>query len=233
MRIISDFRDYYDCVQAMGQDLGTQYLRKKRIVELNTFPFPTFWCLPSNRAPVGFRVAIIGFCGKIYPALEVTYDWAQPPVFCYTVEEVDVVVEAHCSKKEIESYRWKTTRKRYWRHSRHHTAWYDRQRRTAVVKFFNECAEQQDRHGQFFIDEGCPIFVARYDRTNNMSITFNECLKPLEFFRMFDTYTAFQEIYMYVCNLALPFKPIPKVSDKDMVMAKGFNKWSFRKEPRK
>ena len=228
MRIISDFRDYYDCVQGMGVDLETVYLRKKRRVELDTFPFPTFWCHPSSRQPVGFRVAIVGFCGKIYPALEVTYDWAKPSVFCYSVEEVDAVVGAHCRDKEIRSYRWRSQRGRrsHWKDYRH---WPNQQRRGFVVQFFNECAEQ-NRHEQFFRD--APIFVARYDRTNDMSITFNECLKPLGFVRVFDPYTAFQEIYMFMCNLAVPLKPIPEVSDKDMVTAKGFNKWSFRKEPR-
>jgi hypothetical protein len=38
---------------------------------------------------------------------------------------------------------------------------------------------------------------------------------------------------MFMCNLAVPQKPIPEVSDADMVVAKGFDKWSFRKEPRK
>jgi len=33
--------------------------------------------------------------------------------------------------------------------------------------------------------------------------------------------------------MAMPDKPIPEVSDADMVIAKGFNKWSFRKEPRR
>jgi hypothetical protein len=232
MRIISDFSDYYDCVMGMGVDQETMYLRKKRRVVLNKFPFPTFLCHPTSTEPVEFRVAIIGFCGKIYPSLEITYDWTKPSIHCYSVEEVDAVVEAHCSKREVTSYRWKVQRRKrnQWKDYRY---WPHRQRRTDVVKFFKECAEQMDKHKQFFIDEGCPIFVARYDRTNDMSITFDDCLKHLGFVRVFDPYTAFQEIYMFMCNLAVPIKPIPEVSDADMVTAKGFNKWSFRKEPRK
>ncbi len=229
MRIISDEHDYYDCIMAMGQDLETVYLRKKKGVKLDTFPFPTFSCHPSSVQPVGFHVAIVGFCGKIYPVLEVTYDWCKPSVFCYTVEEVDAVVETHCRDKEIKSYLWKIQRRRrsQWKVYRH---WPNRQRRTEVVKFFDACAEQQDRHEKFFRDG--PIFVARYDYIHEMSITFNDCLGPLGFVRMFDPYTAFQEIYMFMCNLAVPLKPIPEISDRDMVTAKGFDKWSFRKEPR-
>ncbi len=230
MRIISDFRDYYDCVQGLGQDQETMYLRKRVEEKLGIFPFPIFWCHTSNRDPVGFRVAIIGFCGKIYPALEVTYDWTKPSVVCYSVAEVDDVVGRHCRDKEIQSYRWKYQRRKrsQWKM---YLSWPNRQRRTEVVKFFDACAEVQDSYQRFFRDG--PIFVARYDRTNDMSITYNERLEPLGFVRMFDPYTAFQEIYMFMCNLAVPQKPIPKVSDADMVTAKGFNKWSFRKEPRK
>jgi len=231
MRIISNFRDYYDCVQRLGQDQETMYLRKKRTVELEMFPFPIFWCHPSNREPVGFRVAIVGFCGKIYPALEVTYDWTEPSVYCYSVEEVDAVVGRHCRDKEIQSYRWKFQRKRQRSQWKTYRYWPNRQRRTDVVKFFDACADQTDKHKQFFRDG--PIFVARWDRTNDMTITYNDELKPLGFVRVFDPYSAFQEIYMFMCNLAVPQKPIPKVSDADMVVAKGFDKYSFRKDHRK
>jgi hypothetical protein len=58
-------------------------------------------------------------------------------------------------------------------------------------------------------------------------------LKDFEFYRKIDTYTAFQELAMFWGGLAQPNRPIPDVTDKDMVTAKGFNKWSFRKEPTK
>ena len=47
-----------------------------------------------------------------------------------------------------------------------------------------------------------------------------------------DTFTAYQELQMYFGALAQPNKPIPNVSDKDMVSIKGFDKWSFRKRPK-
>jgi hypothetical protein len=65
-------------------------------------------------------------------------------------------------------------------------------------------------------------------------MAWNACLKDLEFFRIVDPYTAFQEIAMFLGGLAVPLKPIPHVDDKTMVEAKGFDKkWSFRKEPQK
>ena len=49
-----------------------------------------------------------------------------------------------------------------------------------------------------------------------------------------DSYTAFQELQMYFGGLAAPIKPIPHISDADMLIAKGFDKkFSFRKDPTK
>lgn len=229
MRIISDFRDYYDCVMGMGMDLETQYLRKKRTVELKTFPFPRFNCYKSRSSnwTVKFNQYIIGFCGKIYPVLEAHHSRWHDSTFCYSVEDVDAFVGKHYRDKNIMSYRWRAKDKRKWKY---YCDWPHNQRRRDVEKFFQACKDEQDKHQQLFHEH--PIFVARYDGSSDMSITYNDVL-PQGFVRMFDPYTAFQEIYMFMCNLAVPQKPIPKVSDADMVTAKGFNKWSFRKEPRK
>lgn len=89
-----------------------------------------------------------------------------------------------------------------------------------------------------FRDNRVPVFVAKYyGRRSYLGfrhpIICNGLLRELEFFRVFDPYTAFQEIAMHVGGvLGAPNKPVPEVSDKDMVSAKGFNEWSFRKPPR-
>jgi hypothetical protein len=62
---------------------------------------------------------------------------------------------------------------------------------------------------------------------------YNGSLKELEFFRLLDTYTAFQEIAMFLGGLAVPLKEIPEVPDKIMVGVKGFDQWSFRTPPTK
>ena len=74
MRIISDFHDYYDCVQKMGQDLNTVYIRKRKEVNLDMFPFSNF--LNKFRGWEGIypKIYIVGFCGKIYPVMCVNKD---------------------------------------------------------------------------------------------------------------------------------------------------------------
>jgi hypothetical protein len=57
-------------------------------------------------------------------------------------------------------------------------------------------------------------------------------LKDLDFFRIVPTEQAFQEIWQYiggVLGLNNPHVPVP--DDVTMRDIKGFNDWSFKKEP--
>lgn len=69
MRIISGFRDYYDCVQSQGQDQTVHYLRTiKEVKYIGCFPFPV--CFTGyTRSMIYVTQYIVGFCGKIYPVL--------------------------------------------------------------------------------------------------------------------------------------------------------------------
>lgn len=55
-------------------------------------------------------------------------------------------------------------------------------------------------------------------------------LKDIQFPKIMDIYQIYQTLQTLIYNKATPFKPIPKVTDKDLITAKGFNKHSFRKE---
>ena len=68
--------------------------------------------------------------------------------------------------------------------------------------------------------------------------TINPVLKNLEFYKVFSTQQAIQEIEMFLYNdLGISNKRsskykgkeiIPDINDKDMIIAKGFDKHSFR-----
>ena len=98
---------------------------------------------------------------------------------------------------------------------------------------------------ELFREYKVPIFIVRYiypwDAPENTDcqrhagnyIILNGELKPHNFVRVFDPYAAFQEISMYLGGvLGTNNPPIPHVSDEDLSAAKGFDKWSFRKEPK-
>ena len=233
MRIISKFRDYYDCVQAMGQDSDTIYIRDKKEVVLDEFPFPT----RNIRQPYGsvyMSQFVIGFCGKIYPVVKLSNGYASYhdrrlpescTKFCYNLAEIDAYYDKYVKKKEVKEYQGTGSK------------WSSYTKRKEWKAYFEEYAKIQGQFEDIFRTNNTPIFVAHYGgRYSNSehTIIYNGELKSMEFYRIFDTYTAFQEIAMYVGGiLGMPSKPIPEVSDKDMVTAKGFNKWSFRKLPRK
>lgn len=109
-------------------------------------------------------------------------------------------------------------------------------RRKYLAQFFDECKKQQDSHKALFEDKRCPIFVAHWSRwtwqrRKNSIIEYNALLRPYEFFRVFDPYTAFQEIAMFMSNLAIPQDPMPVIPDELKAHSRGFDEWSFRRPP--
>lgn len=227
MRIISPFNDYYDCVQSQGQDLDLTYIRepKRDNFKGRAFPFPICVSATRFRSAIVVVERIIGFCGKIYPALRLQ-DFGiggGAATICYKLDDVDAFVRAHCKKREWVEYFKKQK-------------WHSRTKRQAFECFFEECEVAQDQFGDIFRDNRAPIFVAKFSGSlwEKHAITYNASLRELEFYRVFDPFTAFQEIAMYLGGvLGKPTKPIPEADDRDLADAKGFDNWSFRKPPTK
>jgi hypothetical protein len=227
MRIIADQKDYYDCIMGCGQDRTVVYVRKPEEQHLDRKEWP----FPNCHGDQG-DAYIIGFCGKIYPLIEL-----YPPLIehdpkptlsikCFSLAEVDAFMEQHLRPRELRAYHEKG---RYQR--RLHFPWGSGTRRH-YEDFFRECAKQQTQYEQMFMEKRCPIFVAyKHGRGYTGVIEWNSMLNKYGFFRVFDTYTAFQEIAMFVGNLAIPQKPMPVIPDKLKAESKGFNEWSFRKPP--
>jgi hypothetical protein len=70
-----------------------------------------------------------------------------------------------------------------------------------------------------------PVWICGSDE-----ITFNPRLASTGFQKIFDVQQAYQTLRVWLCNQAAPNKPIPEVSNADMIVAKGFDlKSSFRK----
>src|ERR1700722_11931406 len=66
MRIISNFKDYYDPVQKLGQDRDCVYLRQKKVVDKNKKYNKIRLRVRNDIVQIHY---IIGFCGKIYKCL--------------------------------------------------------------------------------------------------------------------------------------------------------------------
>ena len=237
VRIISPFHDYYDVGLSLGTDQTLQYIRTP--IETNEYKFPSAsWRSHSGiKHDKGFKeiiTHIVGFCGKIYPILEITA-LNDKKTFCITLQDVSKFVEANYREKEIDDY--------YHRNEGGYKGWglrhWDYNQRECFIKlFFEHCEKYNNEEVKFvkelFREHRCPVFVATdTGDINTRKTVYNGCLKNVQFFRYFDPYTAFQEIYMWISNQAVPFKPIPEISDKVMAEAKGFDKYSFRKDKSK
>lgn len=217
MRIVSKFKDYYDCIQQYGQD-DLLYVRHKEVVryEDRQYPLPKWdrysgwnWQLPRAAA------ITIGFAGKVYYALEIHPDTGA--VICHSPADAAAVVVKF--PKRLRTIYAK-------RPGRVPSQW-AKSPEDLVMAFFNpekppKCA------GEFF--NKAPVWVGRGDGWNGWQVTFNDCLRPLDFMRVLPPHAAFQELYAWMSNQTKPFRPVPDVDDKTLAEAKGFDRFSFRKQ---
>ena len=76
-----------------------------------------------------------------------------------------------------------------------------------------------------------PIFVVYSDKYDSPNLIINPSLKDMGFQKIFDPYTCFQEIDMFLSGIMQsPEKKMVNLTDKDMRDKKGFNDMSFKKE---
>ena len=69
--------------------------------------------------------------------------------------------------------------------------------------------------------------------SHNPKFFVNPLLKDYEFYKVFDSFQAFQEISMFIGGvLGRGEEKIIEVEDKYKIAQHGFDKWSFRKEPK-
>jgi len=246
MRIKSNFRDYYDKGMKFGFDRRTTYIRYRKPLEspIQVLSGRLSSSCTGRQTTVYYNEVTIGFCGKIYNALDLEYlkfDYDSGALVSrdrnvsYSEEELAKFLEKALGQDRVESA-IKTI-------SNYHGR--------ACWNYF------EYRHKSFlgsldiFTKYRAPIFVitrttdvGAKDNTEVLDnsiafcresvMTLNSILKPLEFFRIFDTFSAYQEIEMFLGNLANPEPQMIETSDRTRLEAHGFdNKTSFRKSPSK
>jgi hypothetical protein len=240
-------RDYYDALQRTDEDRKTLWIRQVNPIDITgKWPFPKLgdgidmW--QSFRTTIQFDDHIIGFCGKIYPVLSLhrgvyqggCYQYDTPIVFCRNILDVEAWAQHWLSEAELEQFYMKK-----WKYKKSGANLYLAERHSAFERYFVDCAQQRDKHMALFEKERSPLFVAQSERGRDDTmphksrrvLTYNAMLKPFEFFKVFDPAHAYQEILMFMNNLAVPMKPIPEMDDVTKAESKGFDKYSFRKDP--
>ena len=89
--------------------------------------------------------------------------------------------------------------------------------------------DSHDIHRKF----NTPIFMYHV-KENKKKIIINPNLKEFKFYKVIDSFQAFQEIQMFIGGvLGSNENEMIEIADKYKIKKHGFDKWSFRKEPQK
>lgn len=226
MRIVAKKKDYYDCIQATGQDRSLVYVRDEETINLKPgqYAFPYFHIWGYNRNFVVHNHAI-GFCGEVHLCLETvkcTYGGTNPTAFCYNMQEVEDFFQRHMTNQEREFYEGRADG-RAWRrtghtfnYTRHHfREWWENNRRTKTA------------HKGLFEAKRCPVFTASWFDHHGEFI-WNGLLSRFHFYRIVPPYQAFQSITQWLSNQAQPEKKMPVIPDEMKIATHGFDRYSFR-----
>ncbi|WP_415913155.1 hypothetical protein [Neptuniibacter sp. QD37_11] len=259
MLLKSDFNDFYDAVLAHGTDKKLVYNRKTTTVEVIGSPLaqlnenfhewirkrPSLRCdnrpYGSNTFPGCLLVptdqGLVIFSGKAYPYITFSYSDASIPVedryrhnivkkvTCFSLEQVEDAISKHGNK--YDRARLSDDAKRFGR-----LPIYTQEGLTAALQPI-----QEDWANQILMDHQSPIAIVRKKNDWNMTdhyrykvaIELNPCLSDLQFYKVMDAYTAFQELSMYLSGVLRVNEPATaEIEDKYRVSGHGFNDQSFR-----
>lgn len=236
MYIISKKKDYYDgVVGTMGVDKEIVYERKERIIEnpeqfpqeftkvndvrelfrkTNHFHNVKFYPTRENSKYEEVNPIIVGFCGKLYLGFKLEYE-LESEGYRLPEKKIDIFYEKEDVKKYIQSHHWGRN----------------------LDDDYNYIENYDALH--IFREYNTPVFIYDVDYTKRLfgreTFIINPLLKEYEFYKVFDSFTAFQEIQMFISGvLGIGEKETVEISDKDKIEQHGYDrKWSFRKEPTK
>jgi len=235
MRIISKFKDYYDCVQKHGQDKSIVYIREPNDVKFgygDKFPDnPTLryvingWRrLPNYLNTFNYSIssALIGFCGEWYTHISIkrnsTYGPGGVPgvsVSMYSYAELIEFVRQEKNEgltNEIlssQSYSW-----------------------NGDLTYETMFSMVKNIKNELFVQARSPIItVSNIPNTGEKLVEFNGSLRRFDFMKVKDPFQAYQDLSMYIGGvLGAPEKETVEIDDDCMRDKKGFDKWSFRKQ---
>lgn len=218
MRIISRFHDYYDVVMKSGMDREVVYVRERKDIVLDDNCGIDFSTRNASSNHV-VNTVLLGYCGQIFKVYTVKVSWSFGDRL-YVFHKYDEFEEFMRINSLGSSYDFRANR--WW------PGQYARFEKFDTSKLLDLFHKYQT-----------PLFIVSYEHhwrsKSKATITLGPSLKDLEFARVKDPFTAYQDIFQYVAGvLNRPENKMVEISDKDKVHKHGFDKWSFRqKGPKK
>ena len=243
MRIVSKFNDYYDSVLNTGYEDSKVFVRnttnfkqrgdiKNDVVEdlwdrmkakanISVLDYPLYNSqqLVSFRSKNGLiKLTTLGvlFCGKYFPSIKCDVeDCGGSSTTSYFYTAADTL--AFLSDNEFNPKKRPSTHKIYRRSSN-----------KDIVKVLTDYFDDRQFDKDWCVEH--KITSAVFDGW----LYINPPLKDYMFYKALDSYTAFQEIEMWLSGtLSWPFNMMIELADEYRVAAHGFDtKYGFRKRPK-
>ena len=237
MRIISKFKDYYDIVAGQGVDLTKVFTRTTTQYKGN-FPLPgwddekTGWRL-ENRSPyprinrgvyrnnrseaytIGYIYVL--FAGKLYGGL------ALKSGEFGSIGEMSYYWDAASWKAKAEEINYNGDSRAYY--SKDKSTEMDEMLRLLAVKGDEVLSDWAVSH-KVSVAVTCEFF---HTREQGRWFVVDANLKDLNFQKVLDPFTAYQELEMWVGGVIGQNPQPAEVSDAVKIQQHGFDKWSFRK----
>lgn len=251
MRILTNFKDYYDAALAYGADERIVYNRKSDIYdrpphdwEFTEIPVhytsghntPTLQLrkFHLNLIPVKVYLAGIEYHGigvkkvtgqsEFFGTLDEQWFWNIDDYIAYLKEfKIDL--------KEV-----KTQNKRKRRYGKREPYWFSHPYyREGAEKWFN--VERPDQYRETFIVRKVPIATSHQPNHGwhvNETVEFNGSIGKFHFYRRMDSFQTYQELDMFVAGtMTQEDNPMAGIDDVHLAQAKGFDCYSFKKAPTK
>ena len=243
MRIISKFHEYYDTMLKHGIDNTIVYTRHNKVyrehtpeyeyvdnilVELQKKAKKEYISIFHRWSSIGIgnyntgvtSKILILFCGKVYPCLCITTDTEErKDIYCYNTQAVVSALATYYSKRDMANLKV-STGGYCWKGKKSTTI--DR-----LDNFFNIKELSQDKADSIHHKVDSPVlFLAIRSR-----LEYNPILTDIQFYKAVDSYTAYQELMMYISGVMGGKTPKTIELSNEVKIAKaGFDKLSFRKE---
>lgn len=241
MRIISKFHDYYDSAMAFGQDQSVVFTRHTEPLEVTKAlkerfsKQKVFFVRGNKKHKMLMSFIHIAFCGKTYRGIEVKifnstseniHEELGEPIeikYCYDIDTLREFLAGYKFEINLNEYSWQPEQE-------------------PILKAFLE-KQGTEEHLEFLIENKIVIMIyygheawrgGRFQVRPQDEAVLNPLLKDVEFYKVLDSFTAYQELDMFVSGTLPQSTAMPiEIADKDKIPQHGFDKWSFRKMPGK
>lgn len=210
MKIHSDFKDYYDIGLSVGVDTNLHYERRERryyaeeVGMAGIFESMGRFLFSSDH---NVEHLIVGFCGTLYPCVAIHWR-SKPTEYIYSRDRLREVFP------DDVKYIRRFGRKHYKSPSAKHCA------------FVRDVRPNRD---DVFIRLNAPTFVYCQEQgSNDLWVNANASLKDVQFYKVVNPVTAFQEISMYLGNQLVKHDEPDAIADEYRIAMHGYDRHSFR-----